>query len=404
MRRSSADRGGQLVGAGAEPVGAGGLVGGEFVDGRAAAVQDVQPGGERLQHGQAERLVRGRRDEDVHRRQQVGDVEVLAGTGGGRGGADRAAALAQQVDTVTRAELLGRPPQGVPLGSVTRQQQVHARDLGDRPDQDVEPLAGHQPSDAADHEGVRRQPQPGAGGGAGVRVEREAVGLDAVGHHVDALLGHSPADQPGGDGVGDGDRGGPQPFGGPVQLADAAGQPASLDHRVAQGVLGGDHGAHTGQPGGDPAVDAGAVEVGVHQVVVAVADQPGQAGERGEVPVAGHPEVGDGGAVRLDALGDRARIGEGDDLAGHRQPAQHQPQLLLGAAHFEAGDDVQNFHRIPPAVAAGAGSSVGRGRRRRGCSARLRCSRQEVSEAPMWTRGRACREVSGPGSMAQAYR
>lgn len=141
----------------------------------------------------------------------------------------------------------------------------------------------------------------------------------------------------------------------------------------------------------------------MHEVVAALPDDAGEAGEGAEVAVAGHAEVGDGGAVRLDAGGDRSRVGERHHPALDGQVAQQEAELLLGAADAEAGDDVQDPHRAPTtAGACAAGSGRSAGRRRSGCSRRLAASRQAVSFSPMWMRGRAYAPVYGPGSIAQA--
>ncbi|MCF0091055.1 hypothetical protein B0E37_06174 [Streptomyces sp. MH192] len=100
--------------------------------------------------------------------------------------------------------------------------------------------------------------------------------------------------------------------------------------------------------------------MGVDHVVAAAPDQPDQARQRGQVAVAGHPQVVHPDAVGGEPGGDRTRVGERDDLAGHRQVAEQQPQLLLGAADPETGDDVQDAHALtPPLPGGGATGAAG---------------------------------------------
>jgi hypothetical protein len=137
-------------------------------------------------------------------------------------------------------------------------------------------------------------------------------------------------------------------FGGEVQRAGARGERPALDLLAAQGVFGGDGGPHPAQPGGDPAVDAGPVQVRVHKVVAAAPDETGQSGQGREIRVAAHAEVGDRHPVRAQPVGHRTGIGQGHDVALGGEMTQQQPQLLFRAADAETGDDVQDPHPAPP--------------------------------------------------------
>lgn len=287
---------------------------------------------------------------------------------------------------------MGRTAQEVLLGAAADQQQpVVGGELGQGADQDVEAFAGREPADAADDVRAVGQTEPLAGVQALDRVEAEAVQVDAVGDHLDPRPRHAPLLQALGDRGGHGDRRPAQALAGEIQCADPGGEAAALHLRVAQRVFGGDDRLHARDPGGEPAVDAGAVEVGVDEVVAAGADDPDQAGEGGQVAVAGHAEVEDAHPVGGEAGGDRARVGERHDIAVDRQVVQQQAELLLGAADAESGDDVQGLHASPST-----------GRRRSRCSRYLRNRRTAVSFWPMWTRGRAWTPLRSPGSIAQA--
>lgn len=200
-----------------------------------------------------------------------------------------------------------------------------------------------------------------------------------------------PAAQTVGDRGGDGDRGAAQPLAGQVERADPGGQFPPLHLRVAQGVFGGDDRADPGEPRGQPAVHAGTVEVGVDEVVAAGADDPDQAGQRGQVAVAGHAEVDDPDPVARQPVGHRPRVRQRHHLALDRQVPQQQPQLLLGPADAEPRDDVQCLHRSPST-----------GCRRNRCSRYFKCMRRKLSLCPMCRRGRAWSPFSEPGSIAQA--
>ncbi|CAM5230839.1 hypothetical protein SMICM304S_10452 [Streptomyces microflavus] len=141
------------------------------------------------------------------------------------------------------------------------------------------------------------------------------------------------------------------------------------------------------------------------QVVAAVADQPGQPSDGRQVPVAAHPEVDDPDAVGPQPVRHRTRVGERDHVALHRQMTQQQPQLLLGAAYPEPGDDVQRPHRGPPARAGDAAREPAPGTApwRSPCRRSFAQSRTPRSAWLTWVRGSANRLISGPGASAQPY-
>lgn len=214
-----------------------------------------------------------------------------------------------------------------------------------------------------------------------------AGGVDAVRDQFDPGRRHAPGVQGLGDLPGHRDGGGAEAFGGQVEALDAAGDRAALDHSGVQRVLGGDHRPDAGQPGGEPSVESGPVEVGVHHVVAAGPDQAGQPGKCAEVPVAAHAEVVDGDAVGAQRGGHGAGVGQGEHLAllVGRQVAEQQVELAFGAAGGEAGDDVQDPHgtlrRCPARVARRwRRSSVTVSRRR--WRPRLARSRQAPSRSP----------------------
>ena len=155
---------------------------------------------------------------------------------------------------------------------------------------------------------------------------------------------HPPGAQPLGDRVGHRDRGAAEALGRQVQRAYRPRRRPALDLAVAEGVFGRDT-PYPGQPRGDATVDAGAVQVGVHQVEAAGPDQAGQPGYRRQVPVAAHAEHVHRGTVGADRVGHRPGVGQRDHLALVRQPLEQQPQLVLGAADTETGDDMQDSHR-----------------------------------------------------------
>lgn len=229
-------------------------------------MQHVQSGRERLHDGQPERLLAGGRDEHVDRAQHRGHV----------GAGPRGVARSEEPDAVRRAEPPGQSSQRRELRPLPGEHQPHAGQRRDGPHEDVEPLARDQPPHAPDHEGVLGEAEEGTGGAPGLRVEPERPRVDAVRHQVDALLGHAPLPQPAGHGGGDRDRRGPQPLRAQVERAGTGGERAALDLRVPQGVFGGHTGADPGQSRGDPAVDAGPVEMGVHEVVRSPAHEPGE--------------------------------------------------------------------------------------------------------------------------------
>ncbi len=301
----TAQRGDELLGAGADAAGSGGLGGGQVVDGRAGHVQDGQPGGQGLHDRQPEGLLPRRRDEDVHGGQQGRD----AGGTAVRAVAQRVP-LPQQVDPALRAELGGQPAQPRPLRAVPGQQQVCAGQRRHGPDEHVEAFARDQPADPADHEGPLGQPGAGAGGPADALVETEADGLDPVRYDVDPCGRHPPPLQPGGDGVRHGDGRRAQPFTGQVQGPDPAREGAPLDLALAEGVLGGDGRRGAREAGRDAPVHAGPVQVRVHQVVLAAPDEPHEPGQRPQVPVAAHPQVHDPYPVGAQPFGHRAGVGQ----------------------------------------------------------------------------------------------
>lgn len=87
--------------------------------------------------------------------------------------------------------------------------------------------------------------------------------------------------------------------------------------------------------------------MGVYDVVAAGADQPGQPGQRAQVAVAAHPEVGDPDAVGGQARGDRPGVGQGHHVALCGKVTQQQAQLLFRSTDAEPGDDVQGPHAAP---------------------------------------------------------
>ncbi len=377
-----AERGGVGGRVGGDSDGPGGGPGVEFVQGRAGAVPDGQPGGQPLQDGEAEGLLRRGGGQHVHRGEEFGHV----------------VALAREVQPGLDAKQLGPADQHVPLRARADQQQpglaqrrvlpAQGDQLGQRVHQQLEPLAGDEPPDRADHPGLLRQPEFGPDGlpqgGPGGGRQAVAVGLDTVRQQVHPGRRHPPVVQRPGHLAGDRDGGGAEPLGGQVERLDARGDGPALDHARVQRVLGRHHPPDTGQPGRQAAVEARPVEVGVDEVVLARADQPGEAGQYGEIPVAAHPQVVDGDALGAQRGGDGARVGEGRHLAvvPLRQVAQHQLELALGAAGGEPRDDVQDSH---PALRR-RGTIPARRRpvsaSRTRCRPRLARSRQAPSRSP----------------------
>ncbi len=131
------------------------------------------------------------------------------------------------------------------------------------------------------------------------------------------------------------------------------------------------------------------------EVVAAGADEADQAGQGGQVAVAVHAEVHDRHPVGDQPVGDRARVGQGHDLAVQRQVAQQQTQLLLGTADAETGDDVQDLD-------VGHGSHLPHRTPAQPVQPGLQQQPYGRVPLPDVHPGRACRPVSGPGSMAQA--
>ncbi len=274
---------------------------------------------------------------------------------------------------------------------------MRPRQRGHGPHQDVEPLAGDQPADPADHEGPLGQPGAGPGGAADALVEAEADGLDPVRYDVHPRGRHPPPLQPGGHGVGDGHGGRAQAFAGQVQRAHPARERPALDLALAEGVFGGHGRPGAREPGREAPVDTGPVQVRVHEVVLAAPDEPHQPGQRPQVPVAPHAQVDDPDPVGAQPLGHRPGVGQRQYVALHRHVAQQQPQLLFGAADAEPGDDVQcldrleRLHRCTPRRSSRTWW--------RSCLIR---SRAPPSAWLTCVRGSACGPASRPGSMAQA--
>lgn len=343
-------------------------VGRQRLQGRAAGVDHRQPAGQRLQHGQPEGLLRRRRGQHVHRAQQRPHVGDLAG----------------EPDPVGQPEPGRQRLQRGPLGAGADQQQRRVQP-GHGPQQDVEPLAGVQPADRTDHPLARPQPQLGPDPVPQVGIEGQRPGVDPVGDHGHPLRPHAPADQPGRHRLGHRDGHPAQPLGGPVEPADPGSDHPAFDPGVAERVLGRDHAPDPGQPGGQAAVHAGAVEVGVDHVVPAAADQPDQPDQRQQVPVAAHPQVGDRDAVGPQRVGDGAGVGQRDHLGLVRRVRQQQPQLVFGPAGGQPGDHVQDpGHRV-----------------RTRCRTYLAASRAAVSFSPAYVRGKAnCRGSAGAPTAA----
>lgn len=166
---------------------------------------------------------------------------------------------------------------------------------------------------------------------------------------------------------------------------------------LAEGVLGGDGRPGAREPGREAPVHAGPVQVRVDEVVLAAPDEPHEPGQRPQVPVAAHSQVHDPYAVGAQPLGDRPGIGQRQHVAPHRHVPQQQPQLLLGAADAEAGDDVQGLDGL---------DRLHRYTARRSSPTwwRTCLTRSRVPPSAWLTcvRGRACGPASRPGSMAQA--
>jgi hypothetical protein len=133
-----------------------------------------------------------------------------------------------------------------------------------------------------------------------------------------------------------------------VQQPYAAGGGAALELVVEQRVLGRDDAPDPGQPSGQAAVEAGAVEVGVHHVVAAAPDQPRQPHDGAELRVPVHAEVGDADAVGTQLLGHRRGVVQRDHVGLGRAVRDQQPELRLRATRREAGDDVQDPHAVDP--------------------------------------------------------
>ena len=135
-------------------------------------------------------------------------------------------------------------------------------------------------------------------------------------------------------------------------------------------MFGGDDRPYAREPGGEPAVEAGAVEVGVDEVVAAVADQLHEPGQDRQVAVAGHAEVGDADAVGEEAVGDGPGLVSVTTSQRTGKMPQQQPQLLLGAADAEPGDDVRDLHRLPPPAPSVVSASLFAVPVRRACPVR----------------------------------
>lgn len=328
-----------------------------------------QSGREAFQDAEAEGLRGGGGGQHVQGGQQFGHVVALAG----------------EHQSLPHAEFLGPALQRGAFRALADQHQPGGRvEPGERLDQHLEALAGHQPAHPADRPTPLRQadfcPHPTAGGGPFGGREAVAGGVDAVRDQLDPGGRDAPGTQCLGDLPGDRDSGAAEPFGRQVEALDAPGDGAALDHPGVQRVLGGDHRAHPGQPGGQPTVQLRPVEVGVHQVVAAGPDQPDQPGQRAEVPVAAHVEVVDGDAVGAQRGGDRARVGQGEHLAllVRRQVSQQQVELALGAAGGQSGDDVQHPHGRGSRRAWRSSVTASRSR----CRPCLARSRQAPSRSP----------------------
>src|SRR5262249_14818060 len=102
--------------------------------------------------------------------------------------------------------------------------------------------------------------------------------------------------------------------------------------------------AYAGQPGRQPPVHAGAVQVGVHDVVPAGPDQPHQPRQGGHAPADAPAQHQHGRTGIPDPVRQRAWGRLRDHLALLGQPAQQQPELVLGTALSQPGDDVQDPH------------------------------------------------------------
>ena len=244
--------------------------------------------------------------------------------------------------------------------------------MGESPEEDVDALDRREPSDAADHEAVWRDAEPGSDHRSRGWVVGPVLHIDAVANGDDALCGNAPASQPGCHIGRHRHRDAAEPLGSQVELTNARTVHRSvLDDAVAERVLGRHDGANTGQSRGRPSVDAGAVEVGVNHVEPAPADQARQAGDGRQVRIAPHRNVVHRHPVGPDALGDRAHVAQGHDLRRRVPVPEQLSQLLLRATHREPGDDVQNLHW----TAAGSGRTY----RRRLCRSCLASSRSRPS-------------------------
>ncbi len=232
-----------------------------------------------------------------------------------------------------------------------------------------------------------------------------------LGDDRDSAARAPPAGEPPGDRGGDRDGAPAQPFAQQIQRAHSAvsGRPSICE--VAEGVFGSDDRADPGQPGGDPATQAGPVQGWVctrsYRPRRTIRAEPGQ---RGQVAVAGHAEVGHPHprrppARRPPARGwsaspPRSRPAGGAAAAGvaarHRPPRAPvmmcsallqpldgpPPQPVQPALQEQAHGGVRSARCAR--AAARAGRSAGRGRWRRR-------SRNRPPARPPRRAGRPCR-------------
>ncbi len=139
----------------------------------------------------------------------------------------------------------------------------------------------------------------------------------------------------------------------------------------------------------------------MHDVEAPGAHEPGQSRYRRQVAVAPHAPHVDRRTVRADRVGHRPGAGQRDHLALVRQAREQQPELVLGAADAQAGDDVENSHRMALLV-----SDPGRRAASRAVAwwrAHLASRRGAVSRSPMNVRGTVYRPVGRDRPTAQPY-
>ena len=259
---------------------------------------------------------------------------------------------AAEVVHVSGEKLGGESPQLLPLPALAGDEQteilVGLIGFGKAPDQGAHVLHGIQTGGDAHHhagfiEGEAAGAQvvlPAHGGGAGGEIQTvvdgeelvrvEAPGDEQVGHgvgHADAVIQKAQ-----GDGV-DG----------------AVGQPGEGAAQVVQPVVGVDRGDH-GQAGassqhGPHQIAPGTVAV--DEVVVLGVDQPGQGLEGAQDILSGQDHGAD---AQLPGLLGEGPLHEADHghVDGPGQVLKQRVDVGLGAPRIAAGNQMDDFHHMPP--------------------------------------------------------